>query len=102
VDAFVQWRIKVKHVLLAGAVALALVSGTMAAQAVDVVNEDENTHEIIVETDGNAQAVEILAGETLPSLCGKCTISLGDTDPVEIEGDQVAVIKGGKLQLRSN
>jgi len=93
---------KVKHVLLAGIAALALVAGTMAAQAVDVVNEDENTHEIIVETEGNAKAIEILPGETLPSLCGKCTISLEDSDTVEIEGDQVAVIKGGKLQLRSN
>ncbi len=92
---------KVKHVLLAGAAALALVTGTMAAQAVDVVNEDENTHEIIVETEGNAKTIEILSGDTLTGICAQCFLSIGDSDAIEVEGEQIAVIKGGKLQLRS-
>jgi len=90
-----------RQFLFASVAALTLTVGTMAAQAVDVVNSDEESHELMVEIDGNAQVIEVLPGNTMTDVCGRCILSMEDGDSVEAEGDLVAVIKGGKIELKS-
>jgi len=89
-----------KNVWLVGATALALVSRAMAAEAVDIVNEDDNAYDILMETDGAKYKIEMYPGEYLTGVCGRCTFSFEDGNSVEAEDDQVLVIKDGKLKLK--
>lgn len=86
---------------LAFAAAVVAFGFSTAANAVDVVNEDLNTHQIVVIDDGETTSFELASGESILDLCEKCSVQIGVTDPVTAEGDQVAVIKGGKIDIRS-
>ena len=86
------------HLLLAGAAALAMIAVTGAAQAVDVVNEDDLTYELNVITDTSATTIEIKAGEQVEAICEKCSLSVGDGEELEFEGDEVVFIRDGKME----
>lgn len=86
-----------KHFLLSSAAALSLILVTVPAQAVDVSNLDETTFLLTVDESGTEQTIEIFAGETLEGVCEQCKITTEDGQSLELSGNQVAIIKGGKL-----
>ena len=69
--------------------------------AVDVTNEQDTDIQLTVSDSEGSELVNIAAGETVPNLCEKCKINLGE-ESVSVEGDQIAVIRGGKLSVRNN
>ena len=68
-----------------------------AALAVDIANEDEVNHTVLIGNDGAIEEVEVVAGETMMDVCDACTVQIGDDEPVQAQGEQVVVIIGGKL-----
>lgn len=86
---------------LAFAIAMVAFGFFAAANAVDVVNEDLDTHQIIVTDSGEPTSFELAGGESILDLCEKCSVQIGETDPVTAESDQIVVIKGGKIDIRS-
>lgn len=88
-----------KRLLMAGAAALAL-SLPAAGFAVDVTNQDDKAHQVTVKTDGAEKLIDVPAGETLKGVCEKCSLSLVGEDGVEAAGDQIAMIKSGKLTIQ--
>jgi len=94
-----------KYLLLAGAAALAVAAAGFPAQAVDVVNEDPGTHEVFVSKGESDEAtmIELLPGNTAKGVCDRCTLDIGQGgETVQAEGNQIAVIKDGKLLIRTN
>lgn len=90
------------HLLLAGAAALAIFAVTGAARAVDVVNEDMQSYEITVITDDEKETLEVLPGEQFDAICEQCSLSIGDGEELEVEGDEVVFIKNGEFRVESN
>lgn len=89
-----------KHMLPIAAAIFALgFAGT--SQAVDVVNEDQTTHQVVITQGEDAEAFDLEGGQSLADICDKCLLQVGDSEPVSTEGDQVAVIKGGKIEIKS-
>jgi len=87
--------------LIAGTAALAIVAFAAGSYAVDVTNEDQQTHFVTLIGDGGfAQQHEILAGQTLKGICEKCSVSLDGEESFDVTGDQVAMIKDGKLLVQ--
>jgi len=68
-----------------------------ASLAVDIANEDEVNHTVLIGNDGVIDEVEVVAGETMMDVCDVCTIQIGDDEPIHAQGEQVVVIMGGKL-----
>lgn len=95
---FLEEYMKVLPFIGAAAIALALAA---PAKAVDVTNEQETEIQLTVSDSEGSEMVNIAAGETIPNLCEKCKLVLGD-EALNVQGDQVAVIRGGKLSIRSN
>ncbi|NQW00658.1 MAG: hypothetical protein HQ483_13225 [Rhodospirillales bacterium] len=87
--------------LAAGVATLALFAVAGSAAAVDVVNRDDQMHEIIIDDQaGTTQGiVEILPGETLENISDTCELTIGESDAVAVAGDQVAMIVNGALQI---
>jgi hypothetical protein len=83
-----------------GAAALALALSA-PAQAVDVTNEQDADIQLTVSDSEGSEVVNIAAGETIPNLCEKCKLVLGE-EAVSVEGDQIAVIRGGKFSVQAN
>lgn len=71
-----------------------------AANAVDVVNEDPTTHQVVVTEGEDSESIDVTGGQSIADICGKCVLQVGESDPVQIEGDQVAVIKDGRIEIR--
>lgn len=71
-----------------------------AANAVDIVNEDPDTHQIVVTDSGESTSFELASGRAILDLCEKCSVQIDGTDSATAEGDQVAVIKDGKIDIR--
>jgi hypothetical protein len=86
-----------KSLLTVGAVALSVFLLAEPAHAVDISNQDTEDRTVTVTEGGESNAVEIAAGETVESVCEKCTISNEGGDKLELSGEQKAVIKDGKL-----
>lgn len=98
-----------KHMLgyaLAGVIALAASS----AHAVDVRNDDDTEHTILVSvwkdansTDTTDTLFTLAPGQTLSDVCTACIVALGkddEADSVAAEGPQLVVVaKGGKIGL---
>lgn len=74
------------------------IAGT--ALAVDVVNEDPTTHQIVITEGTDSEAFDLNAGQSIADICGKCLLQVGEDDPVSTEGDQVAIIKDGRIEIR--
>jgi len=90
-----------KHVLPI-AVAIFALGFAGTGNAVDVVNEDTATHQVVVTEGDQAEAIDLQGGQSLADICEKCLLQVGESDPVSIEGNQVAVIKNGKIEIKSN
>ncbi len=73
-----------------------------SAVAVDVVNEDFDTHLIVVTEAGETTSFELAPGQKVLDICEKCSVQIDGTDPVPVEGNQVAVIKGGVINIRKS
>lgn len=91
---------------LAGAVALA----SSAAHAVDVRNDDTKDHDILVSVWKDATSIETIdtliklpPGQSASGVCSACIVSLGkgdEADSIAAEGEQVVVVKAGKIGLQ--
>lgn len=88
-----------KKTLLVAVVALFASAPLTAALAVDVVNEDDQSHVLLINGDDGSKEVDIAGGQTISGICKSCAISVGDGDPVSVEGDDVVSIKGGKAAI---
>jgi hypothetical protein len=88
-----------KRTLLAGAAALALATLSSGAHAVDVVNHDQMVHELQITIDWKDAVLEVPAGQTLKDICEKCSLSLDGEESFDLSGDQVAMIRNGKLKI---
>ena len=73
------------------------------AQAVDLVNEDDADHIVMILENGEETGVTVSAGESITDVCNSCTLSIGDNDnePVSAEGDETIVVRNGLLTKRS-
>ena len=98
IDPFLEEYMKVLPFIGAAAMALVLAAPAMA---VDVSNEQETEVQLTVSDSEGSEMVNIAAGETIPNLCEKCKLVLGD-ETISVQGDQIAVIRGGKLSIRTN
>ncbi len=88
----------VKTFIGTAAVALALAA---PAFAVDVTNEQDTEVQLTVSDNDGSELINLAAGETIPNLCEKCKLVVGD-ESLNVEGDQVAVIRNGKISVRAN
>lgn len=88
----------VKTFIGTAAVALAFAA---PAFAVDVTNEQDTEVQLTVSDNDGSELVNIAAGETIPNLCEKCKLVVGE-ESLSVEGDQVAVIRNGKISVRTN
>lgn len=79
---------------LAMAAVVALVASP--ALAVDLVNEDAVTYEVLLDDGSEPRLISIAAGETLTKVCDECVLSVGDSS-LDAEEIEVAVIKNGAL-----
>ena len=89
--------------LLASLTSLALMAFAGSAYAVDIQNQDKLSHEIQID-DPNATEkafIEVLHGETVTDICKSCDLTIGDSDAVAAEGDQIAMIKNGILIIET-
>ncbi len=71
------------------------------AQAVDLVNEDATDHIVTIIEDGEETNITVNAGSSVTEVCESCYLSIGDSDPVEAEGDEEIFVKNGTLTKRS-
>ncbi len=85
---------KALFVMAAAAISILPLSATFA---VDITNEDEVNHTVLIGNDGVIDEVEVVAGETMMDVCVACTVQIGDDEPIHAQGEQVVVIIGGKL-----
>lgn len=96
--------------MLGFALAGAFVLASSAAHAVDIRNDDDKDHEILVSVWKDASSVETIdtlikltPGQSATAVCEACIVSLGkgdEADSVAAEGVQVVVVKGGKIGLQ--
>ncbi len=94
--------------LMAGAAALAIAAFSTGSQAVDVTNEDNQTHYVTTIGDGGFSSQhEILAGQTIKGICEECTLVLAkdlqiltNEPAANAEGSQRASIKDGKIKVQ--
>ena len=79
--------------------ALIALSGT--ARAVEIQNEDEETYQVTV-TEGEDSATFTLGPRmTEGELCeGKCTIKIEGMGSIEVEKDEVVLIRSGSMTKR--
>ncbi len=98
-----------KH-LLGFALAGAFVLATSSAYAVDVRNDDDKDHEILISvwkdqssTDTVDTVITLAPGQSVSGVCTACIVSLGkndEADSVAAEDTQVVVVaRGGKIGL---
>lgn len=86
---------------LAGAVAIAM-AAAFPALAVDVVNEDPNPVRLTITESDGSDKLELPAGEMVADVCEeKCKLTVG-TSSIAVEGPVVAVIKNGKISVKTN
>ena len=83
-----------------GAAAIALAFAA-PVHAVDVTNEQDTEVQLTVSDNDGSELINLAAGETIPNLCEKCKLVVGD-ESLNVEGDQVAVIRNGKISVRAN
>ena len=94
--------------LMAGAAALAIAAFSTGSYAVDITNEDSQTHHVTTIGDGGFAAEhEILAGQTIKGICEECTLVLAkdlkiltDEPAANASGNQQASIKDGKFKVQ--
>jgi len=71
------------------------------AGAVDLVNEDDTDQIVMMTENGEETGITISAGESITDVCGSCSLTIGDNEPVTAEGDEIVVVKNGQLTKRS-
>ncbi len=71
------------------------------AQAVDLVNEDGMDHVVTIVENGEETNITVTAGSSVTEVCESCFLSIGDSDPVEAEGDEEIIVRNGMLTKRS-
>ena len=73
-----------------------------SANAVDVVNEDQFTHQVIINDAEDIEVYEVQPGKTLANVCDSCVMQIGSLATVKPAGKQVVVIGGGNVEVKSN
>lgn len=81
---------------LAFLLALAVIFPATTAMAVDIANEDDALQTVLVSDGTGDREIEVEPKALVSDACQKCTITMGD-DALEVEGDVVVSIIGGKL-----
>lgn len=89
-----------KKLIVAAGAAFAFFTPQIA-QAVDLVNEDDTVHIVTVVENGEETSITVTAGDSITEVCESCFLSIGDSDPVAAEGDEMVVVKNGLLVKRS-
>lgn len=90
-----------KHALPFAAAVFALgFVGT--AHAVDVVNEDQTTHQVIINDGEDIEVYDIDGGKKLANVCDSCVLQVTGHGTFKPSGRQVVVISGGKVEVKSN
>jgi len=89
-----------KLIIVAAGAAFAFFTAQIA-QAVDLVNEDDTDHIVTVVEDGEETNITVTAGDSITEVCESCFLSIGDSNPVAAEGDEMVVVKNGLLVKRS-
>jgi|GEM_PF-910045 len=90
-----------KELVTLAAAAIFALSPVSGAWAVDIINEDNEAHVIFVGNGSDAEEVEIDGNQTLQGICSSCDLLLEDDEPLSVKGDQIVVIKNGKIFIRS-
>jgi len=79
---------------------LCLASGG-PVQALTVVNQDERTNMVVIIADGEEQAFELEAGETLVGFCRTgCSAIFGDGEEISLHGSEHITIKQHRPNVR--
>jgi len=89
---------KLTTIAFAAAVAI---FAPQVAQAVDLVNEDDSDHIVMIEENGEETGITVSAGESITDVCNACTLSVEDNVPVKAQGDETVVVRNGLLTKRS-
>jgi hypothetical protein len=86
---------------LVGLTAAAIVMATsVSAYALTLTNRDSAVYTMTVVDDQSVQTVTIQPDETMNDLCAQgCTITLGEADSVELDGNETVMIEGGSLTI---
>lgn len=90
-----------KYALPFAAAVFALgISGT--ANAVDVVNEDQFIHQVIINDAEDIEVYDVQPGSRLVNVCDSCVLQVGGLGTVKPTGRQVVVISGGSIEVKAN
>lgn len=81
--------------------AVGMIAAPQIAQAVDLVNEDDTDHVIMIMENGEETGITLSAGESYTDVCQSCTLSIGDNEPLQVEGDELVIVRNGLLTKRS-
>lgn len=84
-----------KTLFLAAVVAVVAVP----AWAVDVINEDDEEYVLELDDGKALKTVTIGPKQTLPSVCGDCVITLGDSS-ADAEEAKVVMIRDGRVDSK--
>ncbi len=78
---------------------LGLIFPAGVAHAVDLVNSDKVTREVVVNgSDGDSKVITVRARENVADVCTGCVILLGES-AVEAIGRMTVKIEGGKVSI---
>ena len=83
--------------LLWGFAALLALFPASGSFAVDILNEDETPYTLTISSENGEKDLKIQPDEFLKDVCDKCTVTLEDLDVVEVDSDEVVVIRDGTL-----
>ncbi|HPF45906.1 MAG: hypothetical protein KDF58_08835 [Alphaproteobacteria bacterium] len=84
---------------------LAILSGfsNVTLYAADLVNSDNVSYTIFVDTDDGSKTITIAPNETISEICSDCYLEIdGNPKGVTIENEPIVTIKDGKLSVASN
>lgn len=76
---------------------LALLGTIQAAQATDILNQDEVAHELTITEGDVVRTVELAAMGDIRDVCSGCTITLEDGQTLTAKENDIIAIVDGKL-----
>lgn len=88
------------RLFMAGVAALALSLPAAGAHAVDVINQDAEAYRLTVKDNGEQSLLDVAPRSIMKDVCDACELSLDGEESYEASDDQVAMIKGGRLQIQ--
>ena len=78
---------------------LAIATGSFAAQATQINNEDQKAYSLTVKIGSEARTIEVAPEAVLENVCAKdCVITLGDSE-VHAKANETVNINKGKVEI---